>query len=193
MRTFTKTVPYLIIFILLIVGSAKAEMPESHKPVPCTGCHLETLGPDAGDVNCENCHYYRLDINKLQTEHNPKICTACHIGNTTANGDEREIFHNGHSAMNCTQCHVEDNFTVLKMKNDGYKCVSCHGTDAHLIHAKNLDKACPICHGSWAAGKVYQGGGISSSANDSTDKEKLERFTIFNFIRNLFNALLGIK
>ncbi len=193
MRIFRKIVPYFIIFILLITWSAKAEMPESHTPVPCIGCHLETLGADAGEVNCENCHYYGLDINKLQTEHDPKICTACHIGNTTANGDEREFFHNGHIAVNCTECHVEGNFTALKMKNDGYKCVSCHGTDIHLTHAKNLDKACPICHGSWAAGKVYQGGETSSSVNDSTDKEKLERFTIFNFIRNLFNALLGIK
>jgi hypothetical protein len=193
MRILEKTVPLcLLIFILLITGYAKAEMPESHKPVPCTGCHVETLGADAGEVNCENCHYYGLDINKLQTEHNPKICTACHIGNTTANGDEREIFHNGHSAVNCTMCHVEDNFTVLKMKTDGYKCVSCHGTDVHLTHAKNLEKTCPICHGSWAAGKVYQGEGISSSTNSSNGKEKLERFTIFNFIRNLFNALLGI-
>ncbi len=194
MRIFKKIeLLYILIFILFITGYAKAEMPESHKPVPCIGCHQETLGPDAGEVNCENCHYYGLDVNKLQTEHNPKICTACHIGNTTANGDEREIFHNGHSAVNCTQCHVEDNFTVLKIKSDGYKCISCHGTDVHLIHAKNLTKSCPICHGSWAAGKVYQGEGASSSTNSSGENEKLERFTIFNFIRNLFNALLGIK
>ncbi len=194
---FIKTAPYLIIFILLIVGSAKAEIPESHKPVPCIGCHQETLGADfgadSGKGECGNCHYYGLDVNKLQTEHNPKICTACHIGNTTANGDEKEIFHNGHTAVNCTRCHTEDNFTVLKIKSDGYKCVSCHGTEVHSIHAKNLDKSCPICHGSWAAGKVYQGEGVSSSTNSSGEKEKLERFTIFNFIRNLFNALLGIK
>ncbi|SNQ62292.1 hypothetical protein MNV_660030 [Candidatus Methanoperedens nitroreducens] len=184
---------YILFFIILISGYAKAEMPASHKPVPCIGCHQETLGADSGIGECGNCHYYGLDVDKLQTEHNPKICTICHIGNTTANGDEREIFHNGHTAVNCTQCHVEDNFTVLKIKNDGFKCVSCHGTEVHSIHAKNLGKSCKICHGSWAAGKVYQGEGVSSSTNSSGEKERLERFTIFNFIRNLFNALLGLK
>ncbi|MCX9012527.1 MAG: hypothetical protein OIN66_15595 [Candidatus Methanoperedens sp.] len=183
---------YLLIFILLITGYAKAQMPESHKPVPCIGCHQETLGADSGNGECGNCHYYGLDVNKLQTEHNPKICTACHIGNTTANGDEREVFHNGHLAVNCTKCHAEDNFTVLKIKSDGYKCVSCHGVDAHSIHAKNLNKACPICHGSWAAGKIYNADGTNFSS-DKEEKDRLERFTIFNFIRNLFNALLGIK
>lgn len=184
---------YLLLFTLIIAGSAKAEMPNSHKPVPCTGCHQEILNADSGPGECGNCHYYNLNVSKLQTEHNPKICTACHIGNTTADGDEREVFHNGHNTANCTLCHTEDNFTVIKIKSDGYKCVSCHGVEVHSIHAKNLGKSCPICHGSWAAGKVYQGGEANSSTNDSGEKDKLERFTIFNFIRNLFNALLGIK
>ncbi len=194
MIIFRKTVPlYLLLPILLLIGSAKADLLESHKPVPCIGCHQETLDAYSGKGECGNCHYYELDVDKLQTEHNPKICTACHIGNTTANGDEREIFHNGHTAVNCTQCHVEDNFTVLKIKNDGFKCVSCHGTEVHAIHAENLGKSCKICHGSWAAGKVYQGEGVSSLTNSSGENERLERFTIFNFIRNLFNALLGLK
>jgi hypothetical protein len=190
MRLFRKTVSlYLLIFVFLIIGSAKAGIPEWHKPVPCIGCHQETLGANSGEGECGNCHYYGLNVTILQTEHNPKICTACHIGDTLVDGSEKELFHNGHSAVNCTQCHREDNFSVIIINNDGYKCVSCHGADVHSIHAENLSKACPICHGSWARDKVYR----EASTNSSEQKEELERFTIFNFIRNLFNALLGIN
>ena len=193
MRTFRKTASlYILIFILLITWSAKAGIPEWHKPVPCIGCHQETLDANSGEGECGNCHYYGLNVTILQTEHNPKICKSCHIGDTLVNGSEKELFHNGHSAVNCTQCHSEENFSVMIIKSDGYKCVSCHDTQVHSIHAKNLNKTCPICHGSWAKGKVYQGEGASSS-NNSDEKDKYERFTIFNFIRNLFNALLGIN
>lgn len=141
---------------------------------------------------CGNCHYYELDVSKLQAEHNPKICTACHMGNTIVNGDEKEIFHKGHSAVQCTRCHTEDNFTIIKIKSDGFKCVSCHGTQVHSIHIKNLDKACPICHGSWAEGKVYQGK-EESSLDEPEKKEKYEGFTVFSIIKSLINMLLSIK
>lgn len=192
MRLFKKTVSlYLLIFILLITWSAKAEMPAEHKPVPCIGCHQETLNAEAGKSECDGCHDYGLDARKLQAEHNPKICRSCHMGNTIANGDDREIFHGGHSAVNCKRCHTEDNFTIIKIKSDGFKCVSCHGTNAHTIHIKNLAKACPICHGSWAAGKVYQG--KEAPPTDMPEKkEKYEEFTPFYFIRNLINRLFGI-
>ncbi len=186
---------YLLTFILLImviIGTARAEIPDGHKPIPCVGCHYETLLANDGPGECGNCHYYKLEVDKLQAEHNPKICKACHMGNTIANGSEREIFHSGHSAVSCKRCHTEDNFTVIKIKSNGFKCVSCHGTNVHSIHIKNLNKACPICHGSWAAGKVYKGD-TSSSLNKLEEKEKYEGFTAFNFIRNIINMLLGIK
>ncbi len=196
MKLFRKTASlYLLIFILLITWSAKAEMPDNHKPVPCIGCHQETLNAEAGNVGndeCGYCHSYGLDVKKLQAEHNPKICKACHMGNTIANASEKEIFHNGHNAVSCKRCHTEDNFTIIKIKSDGFKCVSCHGTNVHSIHIKNLDKACPICHGSWAKGKVYQGL-EAPSADISEKKEKYEGFTPFYFIRNLINRLFGIK
>ncbi len=187
-----KTKPlYLLLFLLLIAGAVKAEIPDGHKPIPCIGCHQETLGANEGQGECGNCHYYKLEVGKLQAEHNPKICKACHMGSTIINGTDKEIFHNGHSAVSCTRCHTENNFNVIKIKNDGFKCVSCHGTKVHSIHIKNLTKACPICHGSWAAGKVYQGEG-AFSLNNLEKKENLERFTPFNFIRNLINMLFGV-
>ncbi|MCX9012528.1 MAG: hypothetical protein OIN66_15600 [Candidatus Methanoperedens sp.] len=184
---------YVLIAILLIAGHAKAvPLDYAHRPIPCFGCHGETLNIDYGPGECGNCHKYYLNVPQLEKEHNPKICKACHIGETLANGTEKEIFHNGHKAVSCTKCHTEDNFTVLKIKSDGFKCVFCHGVKVHSIHAKNINKACPICHGSWAAGKVYQGT-KAPSLDKPEDTEKYEGITAFHFIRSLINMLLGIK
>ena len=179
---------FIFISVIMSAGAAKAEDMSWHKPVPCIGCHFETIGASTGKEECFSCHDYGLNVGRLESEHNPKICKACHMGNTLVNASEKEIFHNGHNAVNCSTCHTEDNFTVIKIKNNGFECVSCHSTNVHSIHIKNLYKACPICHGSWATGKTY----ISNSGtNTSKQNSDLEKFTIFAFIKNLIYAILG--
>jgi len=172
-------------------GVAKAEDLDWHKPTPCFGCHLEGIYANYGSEECGNCHDYKYNVPLLESDHNPKICTACHMGNTLVNASTKEIFHNGHKAVDCTICHTEDNFTVIKMKNNGFECVSCHSNKVHSIHIKNLDKACPICHGSWSKDKVYIGKS-SPSDNETIQKAALERFTIFAFIKNLINTIFGV-
>ncbi len=182
----------LIIFsILLSAGFAKANEMEWHKPNPCFGCHLETIGADYGSEECGNCHDYKYNIPLLESNHNPKICTACHMGNTLINASTEQIFHNGHNSVNCSLCHTEDNFTVIKIKNDGFQCVSCHSAKIHSIHMKNIDKICPICHGSWANGKVYKPNALSTNSSQQTSQ--LGRFTIFNFLKTLFDIIFGVK
>lgn len=186
---------YLIIISFSITSDIAnaAEIPDYHKPIPCIGCHEETLGADAGPDECGNCHYYYLNVSLLESEHNPKICKGCHMGKTVINATERDIFHNGHNAVNCNTCHTQDNFTVIKIEGiekNGYQCVTCHGNKVHVIHSINLDKICPICHGSWAKDKIY----IKNSPNTSKDSGKninLGKFTIFSFIEQLFNAIFG--
>ena len=180
---------FIIFSILFSTGLARAGELDFHKPIPCLGCHNEGIQADYGSVECGNCHEYGLNVPLLESQHNPNICTACHMGNTLVNASTKEIFHNGHKAVNCTICHTEDNFTVIKMSNKGFECVSCHSAKVHSIHIKNLDKACPICHGSWANGKVYIPN--TSSSNMSQEAPKLEKFTIFYFIKTLFNTLFG--
>lgn len=181
----------LIIFsILLSAGLAKAELVEWHKPTPCFGCHDETLRVDYGSGECGNCHDYKYDVPLLETKHNPKICTACHMGNTMINASMKEIFHNGHNNVQCLTCHTEDNFTVIKIKSNGFVCVSCHSNKVHSIHINNIGKICPICHGSWSNDKVYIPN--TTSTNTSQETQKLEKFTIFYFIKNLFNTLFGV-
>lgn len=185
----------IFVSFLFITGAAKAEIPEWHKPTPCFGCHGLTLGADYGPGECGDCHYYFLDINKLQTEHNPKICRACHIGKTALDATDRDLFHGGHNSVQCKQCHTVDNSTVIKIEgieSKGYPCVSCHGDQIHGIHMKNLDKICSTCHGSWAAGKVYKTG-KNLSQDNVQDNVKFGQFTIFGLLKSLLNALLGIR
>jgi hypothetical protein len=183
---------FILLFIVTFIFSAgivKADEMDFHKPTPCFGCHLEGIYADYGSVECGNCHDYKYNVPLLESDHNPKICTACHMGNTLINASEKEIFHNGHNNVECTRCHTEDNFTVIKIKSNGFQCVSCHSNKVHSIHIKNIATICPICHGSWAKGKVYIPN--TPSTNTSQETPKLEKFTIFYIIKTLFNTLFG--
>jgi predicted CXXCH cytochrome family protein len=197
----------LLVIVLLSAGIAKADMPDGHKPVPCVGCHKETIGADAGPGECGNCHDYvvsgkGIDVPKMQEQHNPNICRACHIGNTIENASNRDLVHNAHNIVQCSTCHVSgnathnnstDGITIVKIEpGKAFQCTSCHGNQIHAIHMKNLSQGCPICHGSWASGKVYSAD-ASPSQDISQENAIYERFTIFAFIKNLFNALLGIR
>lgn len=196
-----------VISVLLSAGVAGADVPDFHKPIPCIGCHQETLGASEGPGECGNCHEYRLpsggiNVPLMQEKHNPNICRACHIGKTAVNASDRDLFHNAHNSVQCDQCHVSGNATesnstqglaIIKIEEGkAFQCSSCHGNQIHSIHMNKLGEACPICHGSWAAGKVYNND-TSLSADKSQENTNFERFTIFAFIKNLFNALLGIR
>ncbi len=196
----------LFIFILLSTTFAKADMPDGHKSIPCIGCHKETLGIGTGgnvDSMCDDCHKYRtnygtggIDVPKMEAEHNPNICRACHIGNTEINGSERDIYHNAHNTIQCSVCHVDsgssDNSDVRKIKEGtAFQCVSCHGSKIHSIHAGNLSKACPVCHGSWAAGKTtYNPESASPQSANAQRGTVLEQFTVLDIIKNMFDAII---
>lgn len=180
---------------LFSVGYVSADMPDWHVPTPCVGCHRETIGAYTGPGECGNCHNnyvieeynnYSINIQRLQSEHNPKICKACHIGNTMVDATPKQIFHNGHEAIECVRCHTQDNFTIIKVQNKNFECVSCHGDQIHGIHAKNLGRACPICHGSWAEGKVYKR--EYKQADQTVSNKELEKFTIWGFIKKIFSV-----
>ena len=205
-----KTGFFLCIFIIFITlnttYTARAEVSSdsphfSSKPIPCIGCHQETLGASNGRGECGDCHKYRLsaggiDVPKMEAEHNPNICRECHIGNTEINGSERDTYHNAHNTIQCSVCHVDsgssDNSDVRKIKEGtAFQCVSCHSSKIHSIHAGNLSKACPVCHGSWAAGKTtYNPESASPQSANVPRNTALEQFTILDIIKNIFNAVL---
>ncbi len=183
-----------VISILLNTYTARADMPDDHKPIPCIGCHQETLGAWNGRGECGDCHKYKfitggINVPKMEAEHNPNICTACHIGNTELNGSERDVFHNAHNTIQCIECHLsQDGSAVLRIKEGkAFQCTSCHGTKIHSIHAANISKGCPICHGSWAAGKTTYNPSQSAKTQKNTN---LEQFTIFDILKNIFGDIL---
>jgi hypothetical protein len=190
----------LVLSIIMSAVSVKADINDYHSsgaPLPCLGCH-DTYGFSYGPGRCGNCHDYGSNKDSLEINHNPRICKACHVGNTMVNASEKELFHNGHNAVSCITCHTEDNFTIIKIQNKGFECVSCHGAQVHQIHIKNLEKVCPTCHGEWGIGKVYIAKTSSPSnketVNSSLERNaKLERFTIFSFIKNLIDVITGIN
>ena len=187
-----KNISFILLFIVTFIfnaGIVRAGDFDFHKPTPCFGCHLETIYADYGSQECGNCHDYKYNVPLLESDHNPKICTACHMGNTLVNASQKAIFHNGHNNVKCSTCHTEDNFTVIKIKSNGFQCVSCHSNKVHSIHIKNISNICPICHGTWAKGKVYIPN--TPSSNMTQENPKLEKFTIFYFIKSLFNTLFG--
>lgn len=174
------------LLILFFIETAYAADGSSgwHIPAPCFGCHE---GIQMGDDDCQGCHKYKLNVEKLESEHNPNICTSCHMGNTLVEANERDIFHRGHNAVSCTQCHSVDNATVITAKDSGFVCVSCHSSKVHSIHIENLGENCPLCHGTWAEGRY-----ISSSPVAEPETNRLGQFTLFALLKNLINALLGV-
>ncbi len=195
----------LIISILLNTFIARAEIsPDSphfsSKPIPCIGCHQGILDAPDGRGECGDCHKYKLsdggiDVPKMEAEHNPNICRACHIGNTESNGSESDIYHNAHNTIQCAVCHVDssssDNSDVRGIKEGiAFQCVSCHGNKIHSIHSGNLSKACPVCHGSWAAGKTYNPESAPPQAANTQEKTAFEQFTTLDVIKNIFNSIL---
>lgn len=198
-----KTIFFGIIFLgifLSSAGYAKASMPDWHKITPCIGCHQETLDAPAGPGECGACHNYvitnntgsTISVQLLQEQHNPIICKGCHIGNTMIDGSDKDIFHSGHGAVDCTRCHTTDNMTVIKLKNKNFECASCHGSQVHAIHVKNLGNICSICHGSWAKNKVYKPSGSNLGKNETMANKELEGYTLFGMLRRLFDAIFGI-
>lgn len=189
----------ILAITVLSAGIAKADVPDFHKPIPCIGCHKETIGAETGPGECGNCHNYNLpsggiNVPLMQEKHNPNICRACHIGITAVDASDRDLTHNAHNNVKCEQCHVstEGSSTIVKIEQGkAFQCASCHGNTIHGIHIKKLGEGCPICHGSWANGKVYKG---NTSLQDKSQENAIyERFTIFTFIKNLFYALFGIR
>lgn len=172
----------------------------SSKPIPCIGCHQGILDAPDGLGECGDCHKYRLpdggiDVPEMEAEHNPNICRACHIGNTEIKGSESDIYHKGHKTIQCVVCHIDssssDNSDVRGFKEGiAFQCVSCHGNKIHSIHSGNLSKACPVCHGSWAAGKTYNPESASLQSANTQEKTVFGQLTILDVIKNIFNSML---
>ncbi len=63
----------------------------------------------------------------------------------------------------------------------------------HSIHAKNINKACHICHGSWAAVRTYNPESAFLQSAKVQENMHFKQFTMFDIIKNIFNILSKIS
>jgi predicted CXXCH cytochrome family protein len=128
----------------------------AHVTADCNQCHKSEnlVRFDVAGVNCIDCH--RQDYmattnpNHLQSGIS-QDCIACHPLNSfqwTGFGFNHSVFPltQGHSAVKCTDCHSNGNYTTAKPD-----CYSCHQQD--FASAKNpnhvtakISTVCQDCH-----------------------------------------------
>ena len=114
-------------------------------PFTCDDCHHGDITAFASGT-CQTCHR-QLDVSFTQAHQLAfgADCLNCHDGvdryGKTFNHNKFAFqLTGGHSAANCTDCHL-DARTVADLQSVSQDCVSCH-RKAHLI---TISTGCPTC------------------------------------------------
>jgi hypothetical protein len=190
MKTILKMILFSAIILILFIPSSGA-IYDNHKSVVCIYCHIERgfsygVTNDDDEDDCGNCHYYSMNIPKLEAEHNPKTCKVCH------NVKDLNSYHILHKNVtgSCTTCHGEDGQTPGQSIND---CPGCHGGKIHIVHQDKLSQICEKCHGSRPAS-----GPASDSVSVSSDREitariyakvvNYKQFTLFEVFKRILSS-----
>jgi hypothetical protein len=112
----------------------------AHTSLACSQCHINNVFTNL-DTNCVSCH-------AKDDAHNGQFGTDCGACHTTTAWLPATFDHSktqfpltgAHTALECTKCHVNNNFTTLDTA-----CASCHADPAfHLGLFTNL--SCDQCH-----------------------------------------------
>lgn len=123
-----------------------------YTPEDCIRCHKEG-SPESG---------LNISLEEYETSiHGREItCQDCHTGVI----DEDHKTMKGSGAVDCSECHDQENRHGLKSKNEYRpRCYSCHTThaifekDSELssVHGKNLKKTCKTCHPAESGDRDY--------------------------------------
>ncbi len=124
----------------------------AHATLPCASCHLNNNVTGLG-TTCVSCHL--KDYNSTNNPNHksagfPTTCETCH---TTSGWSPASFNHNSvfpltgvHATLQCTQCHLNGNFS-----NTPADCASCHindynGTTNPNHKASGFPTDCSICH-----------------------------------------------
>ena len=124
-----------------------------HATLECTACHINNQFKGT-PATCVGCHLpdYQKTNNPSHVQANfPTTCQTCH--NTTAwqpaSFDHNSVgfpLTNGHAGLQCTQCHVNNNYNLTSGA-----CNQCHmpdyngTTNPNHVQA-NFPTDCSICH-----------------------------------------------
>jgi len=132
-----------IFYFLGLLVFVTATKTWGYTPEDCIICHGEGSRESVLHISMEEYH---------ASIHGSEIaCQDCHTGVR----DEGHKIIKGSGAVDCSQCHEQENRHGLKSKNEHRpRCYSCHTThaifekDSELssVHGKNLKKTCKTCH-----------------------------------------------
>jgi hypothetical protein len=138
----------VILILAVLIIPAHSRVPNDHEQFICFDCHNGRFSYGAEDEwdDCGGCHEYRdtmnkMDIQKLEAQHNPNTCKACH------EVKDLKVFHaiHGNVSGSCMRCHGDNGDSVPdKTMNE---CGGCHGGQVHIIHQDKLTQICSKCHG----------------------------------------------
>ena len=117
------------------------ELRDTHRFVPCAGCHIQDVKFRDTRGDCYDCH-------KAQDRHNGRLgqsCGDCH-GEAAWNRvkpydhDKTKFpLRGGHGTVACSACHVGERY-----KDIGTACVDCH--KAQDVHVGRYGPKCQSCH-----------------------------------------------
>ncbi|HEX6802540.1 MAG TPA: hypothetical protein VF133_02590 [Terriglobales bacterium] len=124
-----------------------------HATLSCTACHINNQFKGA-PATCVGCHlpdYQKTTNPNHITANFPQTCQLCH---TTAAWQPAYFDHNsvgfsltnGHANLQCTQCHVNNNYNLTSGA-----CSNCHMPDYNGTTNPNHVQAkfptdCSVCH-----------------------------------------------
>ncbi len=123
-----------------------------YTPEDCIRCHKEGSPESILHISREG---YEASIHGRET-----TCQDCHTG--VIDKDHETI--KGSGAVDCGQCHHQENRHGFQSKNERRpRCYSCHTTHAIFekdnelssVHAKNLKKTCKTCHPAECGNRDY--------------------------------------
>jgi len=129
---------------------ANYRLVDSHRNVPCTGCHLEKVKFRKAPSVCFECH-------KKSDPHRGRLGEACDNCRGVVKWRDTKPFNHdrtrfalegAHAKIACATCHAGQVY-----KDMGTSCVSCHRLQD--VHADRYGARCETCHDQlrWASGR----------------------------------------
>ncbi len=149
-------VSWLVNNVTEIHQSGRFPLLGAHRTADCSDCHTSenNVRYDVPGVECIDCHRedYMATTNPNHIQSGmSEDCSGCHQVNAfqwSGGGFNHSFFPlaQGHSAVNCTQCHTSGTFAGLSPE-----CYSCHQQDflstTNPNHtASNFPTLCTNCH-----------------------------------------------
>jgi len=191
-NTKLKILASLILIIIILTIPALSKIPDSHAQLICNDCHNGRFSygaEDAGD-DCGNCHNYRdatnkMDIPKLDAQHNTNTCKICR------RVKDEKVFHqlHGNVSGSCNRCHG-DNGNAMPDKTIN-ECGGCHGGQVHVIHQDNLTGICSTCHGSRPGSNPASGSALSDNELTAGIYAKVvnyKQFTLYEIFQRILSS-----